>query len=123
VKKYNPKTSDISHVSETLGDEKERFERLIKIGGTLFKPTVSFGKTCIEEYTVINARNALNNKSLIVLQGDRENIQIVHWKSIQFNYSMECYFSRKEDAIYILNEHLKKIVTDSEQLMVDFAAA
>jgi hypothetical protein len=117
MKNYNPKTSDISHVSESLGDEKERFERLIELDRTLYKPVVSFDKLCIEEYTVINARNALNAKLLIVLQDKRGSNQIVHWKSIKFNYEMGCYFSRKEDAIYIAKEHLKKIVSDSEKLI------
>jgi hypothetical protein len=110
MKNYNPKTSDISHISETLGDDKERFERLIALGTTLYKPVIKFSEVQIEEYTVINARNALNGKLLIVLQNKRGDSHIAHWKSIKYNFEMGCYFSKKEDAIYIAKEHLNKII-------------
>jgi hypothetical protein len=120
MENYNPKTSDISHISEQLGSEDERFERLIEIGRTLYKPVINvFGKVIIEEHTVINARNALDRKLLIVLKGKNESSQIVHWKSIKYNFEMGCYFSRKEDAIYIVKEHLRKIVIDSDKLIAE----
>ena len=114
---YDPKKSDIFGESETITDNDKRFEDLITIGNTLFRASILFGRAHIEEFTVINARNLTTQKLLIVLRPKGRGADIVvKWKSIKFNYELSDFYSRKEDAIYILKEYLKKINDSIEDL-------
>ena len=119
MKTFNLKTSDIYDSSETLGNEEERFERLIALGSVLYQPTIVYNKVVIEKFTVINARNLSDQKLLIILRADKGGDVIARWKSIKYNYEMSSYYSRKEDALYIAKEFVKKILESCDLIEID----
>lgn len=112
-------SSDIYGLMDFPKDEQERFERLIKVGSTLYKPSIQFNKVVIEKFTVVNSRNVTDQKLLIILKPESGDPIFARWKRIKFNDGFEDYYSRKEDAIYIARKHIKKLVDSVNNMVVD----